>query len=231
MIHPDLLELLSAAMRTAQAPLLAHDFESGQVIQHDRPDRLEERVRGWLLTKDPQAVSSGLANVLYWLSQRDGEGGDRIYEFRAKVNSRTLVEALRLFDWLEGPGLVRIANLELPVFRDLPTTSALRMVLDPLRYACITPALLGLRELAGRSVLHELTTEEGLVPVSLRNEAVYERWCAACRALAALVTENGGPDRGAAVVERGLGALAARGEGREALLLLQGVDRLSGRGA
>jgi hypothetical protein len=140
------------------------------------------------------------------------------------VTPRLLVEALRLFDWLDGPGLVRIANLELPVFRDLFSVSALRMLLDPLRYACITPGLLELRALGGRSVLHELQLEGGLPPVNLRNEGGYERWCAACRRLAGMLLEQD-PPMGAAAVERGLGELLVRGERREALLLLHAGEQ------
>lgn len=228
MIHADLIDLLDGAVRTARHPLRSHDFSSGRVERHGSPEELEARIAGWLRAKDPEAVSCGLANALYWLSQRDGEGAERIYEFRAKVSPLALVEALRLFDWLDGPGVVRIARLELPVFRDLWTIGALRMLLDPVRYACVTPTLLELRGLPGRGVLHDLLLDGGVPGTGLRNEGVYERWCGACRALGAELAATGRP-AGAARVERGLEELVRRGEIREASLLLLGGEQLAAR--
>lgn len=170
-------------------------------------------------------MREGLSNVLYWRYQLEGEGQADIYAFRMGVRHWSLVEALRLFDWLEGPGLVSIEQLRLPAFRDLPACSALRMFLDPERYACLRPVHLAIHRLPGRSVLHDVSGASDGWPVTLLNEACYERWCRVCRELARAMD---GPARAggaspwrAADVERALGVLIATGEGELVLRLLE----------
>lgn len=208
---------LAEALRGVQLPRGLFQFSTGQLEQLAWHEDLERRLQDRLRAKDPDQVAEGLSGVLHWLFQVEGAGRDEIYLFRSAVRRWSLVEALRLFDWLEGPGLIQIENLRLPVFRDLATATALRMFLNPESRVCLRPLHLRLRQLKGPSVLHEVEGEEGRWPLTLFNEVCYERWCQICACLAAAMeSETWRP----VDMERALGQLIQEGEAALALHLV-----------
>lgn len=209
-------DLLRSALRRVVLPRHLCRFADSSLVNLLDHEELEVQLGEWLKAKDPVLLLEGLSNVLYWRFQLEGRGQDEIYDFRAGLRRWSLVDALRLIDWLEGPGLVSLDHLGLPVFRDLFSLSALRMLLDPVRYTCLRPLHLTMRELPGRTVFHDLNPEAGHWPASLFNEACYERWNQLCRLLGGEFE----PAWRAADLERALGRLMEDGEQETVLRLL-----------
>ncbi len=217
MIDESTQQRLKEAWRSVVLPRGIFHFTSGQLEQFVCHEDMEALLQERLHAKDPDLVAEGLSGVLHWLFQVESEGRDAIYQFRSAVRRWSLVEALRLFDWLEGPGLIQIDNLRMPVFRDLPSASALRMFLNPQSRVCLRPVHLQLRQLKGPSILHEVEGELGRWPLTLFNEVCYERWCQICAGLAASMEgENWRP----VDMERALGQLIQEGESELALRLV-----------
>jgi len=208
---------LREAHRALRLPRGIYHFASGQLESMPSHGELEQLLGERLHAKDPDAVAEGLSGVLHWLYQVEGTGRDEIYLFRDAVRRWSLVEALRLFDWLEGPGLIQIDNLHLPIFRDMGTASALRMFLDPSARVTLRPLHLRLRELPGPSVLHEMEGEGERWPITLFNEVCYERWCQICANLAAGMEQDAWRP---VDMERALGQLITEGETSLALRLV-----------
>jgi hypothetical protein len=215
-------ELLQRALRRVVLPRNLCHFADSSLIRFENHEALEIQLATWLRAKDPEMLLEGLSNVLYWRFQLEGTGQDDIYDFRAAVRRWSLVDVLRLIDWLDGPGLVSLDNLGLPVFRDLFTLSSLRMVLDPKRYTCLRPLHLQIRGPPGHTVLHEFRPEGTHWPVSLLNETCYERWNQLCRLLGAELD----PVWRAADMERALGQLLEDGEQETVLRLLDWAESL-----
>lgn len=208
---------LEEARRSVRVPRGLYHFAEGRLESFPNHAELEERVRQRLLAKDPDQVTEGLSGVLHWLHQVDGLDRDEIYSFRSAVRRWSMVEALRLFDWVEGPGLILIENLRLPSFRELSTASSLRMFLDPARRVSLRPVHLRLRALQGPSVLHQVEGEGDRWPLTLFNEVCYERWCQICAGLAQLFGEEAWRP---VDVERSLAQLIHEGESPLALRLV-----------
>jgi hypothetical protein len=218
MLNPAEWSALEQARRHLVLPRHLSRFDDSPLVRPPDHRALEDELRLQLLSKDPEQLRDGLANVLYWLYQLDGAGQDGIWAFRAGARRWALVEALRLLDGLEGPGLVRLEGLKLPGFRDLRSLSALRMFLDPRRYACLSTAHLGLAAEPGHSVIHEFAAARATDLFQPRHEVHYQRWCRICGRLAAALPPE--EDWRCADVERALGSLAALGEGETALRLI-----------
>ncbi len=215
-------ERLESSLRQSIWPRHLCRFADSTLLRATDPEDALGQLGGWLRAKDPDLVLEGLSNVLYWRFQLEGEGQEDVYNFRAAVRRWSLVETLRLVDGLAGPGLVSMANLGLPVFRDLFRLSALRMLLDPLHYTCLRPLHLELRRLPGRTVLHDIRPDGTHWPPSLLNEACYERWNRICRRLG----EQFEPAWRAADVERALSKMIQDGEGAQVLRLVQAAECL-----
>jgi len=213
---------LGGALRQSRLPLHVCRFADGSVLRATDPEEVTAQVGEWLRAKDPDLVLEGLSNVLYWRFQLEGQGQEDVYDFRAAVRRWSLVETLRLVDGLQGPGLVSLANLGLPVFRDLFRLSALRMLLEPGGYTCLRPRHLALRSLPGRTVLHDIRPDGPHWPPSLLNEACYERWNRICRRLAAQFE----PAWRASDVERALSKMIEDGEDVQVLRLVQTAECL-----
>ncbi len=215
-------ERLARALRQVVLPRNLCRFADSSLIRPASHTELETQLAAWLRAKDPDLLQEGLTNVLYWRHQLEGAGQDDIYDFRAGLRRWSLVDALRLIDWLDGPGLVSLEHLGLPVFRDIFTLSTLRMLLDPGRYTCLRPVHLQVAALPGRSVLHDFRSEGGHWPVSLLNETCYERWNQLCRLLGGEFE----PAWRAADVERALGRLILDGESEFVLRVLDLAESL-----
>lgn len=222
MLTLDERDRLGGALRQARRPLHVCRFADGSLLRAADPEDVTSQVGEWLRAKDPDLVLEGLSNVLYWRFQLEGQGQEDVYDFRAAVRRWSLVETLRLVDGLRGPGLVSLANLGLPVFRDLFRLSALRMLLDPGGYTCLRPLHLTLRALPGRTVFHDIRPDGAHWPPSLLNEACYERWNRICRRLAAQFE----PAWRASDMEQALSRMIEDGEGSLVLRLVQAAECL-----
>ncbi len=197
-------ELLDRVLKESDLPLNYCDFATQAIRRVPDHAELMEIVASELKAKNPDLVLNGLSNVLYWLQQLNLLPREAIYDMRTAVRGWMLVDAIRLFDHLSGPGLVPIAALKLTGFEKLMPASALRMFLDPAGHALITPRLLSLRERSPRIALHDFPADDALQPVALQLEGCMTRWSRNC-------AELGGP--GSGMSSLALDLLLARGEG------------------
>jgi hypothetical protein len=197
-------DLLARILKESDLPLNHCDFATQAIRRVPDHAELMVIVGKELKAKNPDQVLNGLSNVLYWLQQLNLLPREAIYDMRTAVRGWMLVDAIRLFDHLSGPGLVPIASLKLSGFDKLMPATALRMFLDPGQHALITPRLLGLRGRSPRISLHDLPADDAMQPVALQLEGCMSRWSQSCRHL------NG---TGAGLASLALDLLLARGEG------------------
>jgi hypothetical protein len=168
---------LHAAMRAGYRPYRLMDFRQDRVDAYVDPAHLFDRLRNQLMTKDPDAVKDGLSNVLYLFSQMGACERDEIFDFRERIRKSQLLETLRTFDDLQGPGLIRLHRLSLPGFNCMHRLSFLRRQLDA-NYIYLPKNLHAI-----------LRKRQGDFTRSLISEAHFERMCIRCREIAELMLE------------------------------------------
>ena len=146
---------------------------------------VERQIRRQLLSGRADDVKDGLSSVLFWGYARTGYRDVRVRRFRESVSSEQLLHASRLFRDLTGPGLRRIAALELPEFSGMSFVSKVRMFLDPVYYTVLDNRLLSLRAHCRGSTLAQFakSKKETLIRISKPNEDCYARWCEKCHRL------------------------------------------------
>jgi len=203
------VDLLRKAIAVYAFPLVTFDFAAGGEIEHGGPRELELAIREKLLSGSPEEVKDGLSNVLHWGFARIAFGRKRVARFREKVTAEKLSAAGALFRGLSGVGLIEIKKLGLPQFSMMPFVSKIRMFLDPANFVTLDNKLAKLKGQA--PIFEDLSKGQKATTIGITgpNEAVYERWCAACRRSALLLED---PAIIAADVERAIFQLVDDGD-------------------
>ncbi len=194
---------LEKAIQSYQFPLVTFDFEDSRRVVHRDVLSLELAVREDLVSGNLQRVEYGLCNVLYWgFARKPGLQMNRVETFRSSVRPSQLENAGRLFQRIQGTGLGRIKGIGLPQFSNMSFVSKIRMFLDPNNYVVLDLKLCALGRQQQKNLFHRLTSRKTYIPISERNEGVYEEWCKLCRAIADMHYQGTGIR--AVDVERGI---------------------------
>ena len=204
---------LKRAIGAYDYPKVLFDFRARREIAFHSMRDLEDQVRGCLLSQRLDSVKDGLSNILYWGLARVGYREAWIGRFRSQVTDEQLGKAQGVFQTISGTGLQLLKRLGLPQFSHMSFLSKVRMFLDPREYVVLDLKLMKLAKSDNPNLFSGIKRYPTYVPVTRQNEAVYERWCEACRRLAASCFD--GSKVFAADIERGIFQLVQ--EGRLAL--------------
>lgn len=138
-----------------------------------------------------------LSGVLYWGHYRAGYKDDRVTKVRATVTDKQLLEAIQVFQRIQGTGLISLRKLALPQFRYMAFLSKLRTFLEPERYCVLDSKVASLTPLAAR-----LKRQPTYIPVTAENDRAYKWWVDVCLSLALRLRMR--PEARPVDVERGL---------------------------
>ena len=221
-VPPHVLQLLSDAIGAYDFPPVTYDFAAGREEAHATMGGVEDVIGALPRSGDAAKVKDGLSNVLYWGYARVGYRWTRIASFRSEVSGILLTRAATALANLEGPGLRAIGDLALPQCSGVPFISKIRMFLDPTAFVTLDLKLAkGLRGMSNRTILDEvhLSRKPTTIRVTSHNEDCYERWCRACRDVAAGWFPGSGIR--AVDVERGVFHLVDRARANAASTVLE----------
>ncbi len=171
--------VLQGALSRYSYPSVVWDFAHQCERRLPSMREVETFIGERLVSRKPDMVKQGLANVLFWGHYSAGYCNYRVENFLSRLTQDQLRHATDFLPKAEGPTLRKLKSLGLPQFSQVSFLSKLRMFLDPSRYVVLDLQLAQLRDAPSRTVFQSLTVYSG-IPCSGRNEEIYARWCSLC---------------------------------------------------
>ena len=217
---------LCKAKKSYDFPLVTYDFVADTKCYHPGMLEVEGYIGELLRSGERERIKDGLSNILYWgWARRKGLQRSWVKNFRCKVEVDQLVEFAEIAGSLSGPGLVRLREIELPLFSRMSFVSKIRMFLDPISYPVLDLKIADFAKSERFPPLKCLKAYPKYIPITVHNEKIYGCWASWCRAVAEQVnSEPTAPCKNlrAVDVERAIFQLASCDQTTEAWQLLAG---------
>ena len=208
-------KVLCTAVKAYNFPPVIYDFERGVEIDFRRKKEIppylrirevEKRIQPQMFSQDPESVKDGLSNVLYW-----GCAGPKLRNLRwnwisdlRNAKTHKFEEFSHIARDLTGPGLVKVKDVKLPKFSQMPFVSKIRMFLDPGRYPVLDTNIFRLTNLPHFPPLQGMNRT---LAVNGQSEQVYENWALWCKCIAETINaydDSPLKDLRAVDIERGI---------------------------
>jgi hypothetical protein len=218
------LEELALAIDNYSYPCFVKDFSKNQKNDLGSMTEVERFIGERLLSTDIERVRYGLSNVLFWGNYNSGYRDHRVNEFRAAVDSKSLIHAVHVFASLQGCAISDLKRLKLPGFGCLSFLSKLRTFLDPSGF-CVIDLKLRRDIPALKEKFKAYGQKPTSIPVTRFNEESYGWWVGLCRKTALQMA--GAVVRRPVDVERGFFQMVNGKKANNADSLIRRLDQKS----